>query len=277
MRCHTHSGDMMDSERLQRRATFDDVALFYNQARPGYPAAMFDDIVHFGQLAPAASLLEVGCGTGQATVPFAQRGYRIDALELGAQLAGIARVNLAPFPAVRVIVADFETWTPDAAPYHLIFSANAFHWVAPHLRYMKTAGLLQAKGTLALFWSHHVQTARSEPFFTAVQQVYRDLAPELVPGNPIIPPPDNVPTPVRDEIEASGYYADVAVSTYAWQQQYTAAAYTTLLDTYSDHRLLDSAIRQRLFGGIQHLINDGFGGAIIKEYLTILYQARRAS
>jgi hypothetical protein len=135
--------------------------------------------------------------------------------------------------------------------------------------------LLRPAGTLALFWSQHVQTPQSEPFFTAVQEVYRQVVPELVVNHPSIPHPDSVPTPMRDEIEASGHYTDVTVSTYAWQQEYSAAAYTTLLSTYSDHRLLDRATRRRLFQGIHHLINDDFGGAIIKEYLTILYQARR--
>jgi trans-aconitate methyltransferase len=265
----------MDDDRLQRRVTFNDVALLYNQARPGYPAAVFDDIVRFSQLAPVASLLEIGCGTGQATVPLAERGYRIDTLELGTRLAGIARDNLAPFPAVRVIVADFETWSPDASPYDLIFSASAFHWIAPHLQYTKTASLLRPEGTLALIWNKHVQTAQSEPFLTAVQKVYHHFVPELAAAHPSIPHPDNVPTPVRNEIEASDHYTDVTVSTYAWQQEYTATAYTALLNTYSDNRLLNVAIRRRLFQDIEHLIDDAFGGAVVKEYLTILYQARR--
>jgi 16S rRNA A1518/A1519 N6-dimethyltransferase RsmA/KsgA/DIM1 with predicted DNA glycosylase/AP lyase activity len=47
-------------------------------------------------------VLEIGCGTGQATVPLAERGSRIVAVELGPAMAAVARRNLARFPAVQV-------------------------------------------------------------------------------------------------------------------------------------------------------------------------------
>ena len=80
----------------------DQVAQLYDRARPGYPAALFDDIIYYAALPAGARILEVGCGTGQATLPLAQRGYAIDCLEPGAQMAAIARANLANFPNVTV-------------------------------------------------------------------------------------------------------------------------------------------------------------------------------
>jgi len=64
----------MSDERNRLRTTYDEAALLYDEARLGYPEAIFDDVVSLSGIPPAGRILEVGCGTGQATVPFARRG-----------------------------------------------------------------------------------------------------------------------------------------------------------------------------------------------------------
>jgi hypothetical protein len=54
--------------------------------------------------------VECRCGTGQATVPLAQRGLAVTAVEVGAALAAIARRRLAGFPLARVLTGSFEDW-----------------------------------------------------------------------------------------------------------------------------------------------------------------------
>src|ERR671938_966571 len=100
----------MAEEQARLRATFDEVALLYDRARPGYPEALFDDVVALSGIPPGGRILEIGCGTGQATVPLARRGYRILCVELGENLAAAARRKLATFPQVEVRTAAFEDW-----------------------------------------------------------------------------------------------------------------------------------------------------------------------
>jgi protein-L-isoaspartate O-methyltransferase len=76
-------------ERL--RATFDQAAGLYGRARPGYPPALFDDLADLTGIRPGSRVLEIGPGTGQATLPLAERGGRVVAVELGPDLA--ARVG----------------------------------------------------------------------------------------------------------------------------------------------------------------------------------------
>src|SRR3954463_11880016 len=92
------------------RTTFDADAARYDRARPGYPSALFDDLAALAGLGPGSRVLEIGCGTGQATVPLAERGYQVVAIELGAELAVVARRNLTRFPAVEVVTGAFEAW-----------------------------------------------------------------------------------------------------------------------------------------------------------------------
>ena len=90
------------------RFTFDEVAELYDRHRPGYPEALFEDLVALSGIAPAGRILEIGAGTGQATLPLARRGLRVLCLEPGAALARVARGKLAGFPRVEVLESSLQ-------------------------------------------------------------------------------------------------------------------------------------------------------------------------
>lgn len=265
----------MTTNHHQRRATFDQVALLYDQARPGYPDALFDDVIAFSHIPPDGRILEIGCGTGQATLPFARRGFSIHCIELGAELAAVARQNLAPYPHAVVSVGAFETWPTQHGNYDLVISATAFHWIDPAVRYQKVAHALKPNGTIALFWNTHVGTEVSTGFFQTIQAVYERIVPDMAAQFPGLSHPDTVPAPVKDEIDHTGLFGDVTIRRYLWNRMYDSTSYINLLNTYSDHRSLDDTIREQLFRGIAEVIDAHFGGQITKEHLTILYLARR--
>ena len=81
--------------RMALRGTFDEAPELYDRVRPGYPEEAFEDLATLARLRPGSRVLEIGCGTGQATVPLAARGFEVVAVELGAGLAKVARRNLA--------------------------------------------------------------------------------------------------------------------------------------------------------------------------------------
>jgi ubiquinone/menaquinone biosynthesis C-methylase UbiE len=112
-----------DTPHEVRRAhlsrTFDEDAELYDRARPGYPSEVFDDLAKLAGIGPGCRVLEVGAGTGKATSPLAERGCRITAVELGADMAAVARRNLAGFESVEIVTADFETWPLPGEPLRL--------------------------------------------------------------------------------------------------------------------------------------------------------------
>ncbi|MDE2636786.1 MAG: class I SAM-dependent methyltransferase [Chloroflexota bacterium] len=251
------------------------VAQLYDRARPGYPAALFDDIVRYADLADDARVLEVGCGSGQATLPMAQRGYIMDCLEPGAEMAAIARAKLASFPKVNVTCASFEAYGCPPATYNLLLSATAFHWTDPRIRFQKAHELLTEYGALALFWHRPAQTDASRDFFNAVQEIYQAVAPELTSDYVMPPPPEAVATEFESLIPGSGYFGDLKIRRHYVATKYSARAYIDLLGTFSDHQTLDELKRQRLFLAVESLINDSFAGTIIRETVALLYLARR--
>jgi ubiquinone/menaquinone biosynthesis C-methylase UbiE len=68
----------MSDEDMQLHETFDKVADLYDKIRPNYPEELTADIMSISKIPPRGRILEVGCGTGQSTLPFACSGYRID-------------------------------------------------------------------------------------------------------------------------------------------------------------------------------------------------------
>ena len=57
----------------EQRLVFGEVADVYDRARPAYPESLVDEVVSYARLVGGDPVLEVGCGTGKATVPFARR------------------------------------------------------------------------------------------------------------------------------------------------------------------------------------------------------------
>ena len=250
----------------------------YDRTRPQYPPEVFEDLVALAELPGDARLVEIGCGTGQATLPLAERGYAIACVELGDQLAAVARRRLAGFPRVEVIGANFETWEPEHAAFDAVVAFTAMHWIAPDLRYTKTAALLHEHGKLAIVSTQHVRTPTGDPFFVEVQADYEAVLPDdpttrASAGGP--PHPDSV-ADSSEEIARSGRFRNVAARRYVWDVTYGPDEYTALLNTYSGHRALDDDTRERLLARVRARIEARPQRNVRKTYLAMLNIAARS-
>ena len=257
--------------------TFDEVADLYDQARPAYPPEMIE-AVNAVLLETEGRILEIGCGTGQATLPFARQGYSITALEPGRNLAVLAAKNLAEFPQVNIQTTTFEDWAGAARQYDLVMSATAFHWVSPEIRYLKSAQSLAPDGWLALFWN--MEAEDQSRLGQEIQEIYDKYMPPSQahpyathhPGSPNAGL-DTTTSVWQEEIEQSRLFKDVNVLQFSWTQWYATEQYLQLLETFSDHQTLPSETKNALFDGIAQALAR-HGGGRSKPYLTVLYLAQ---
>jgi SAM-dependent methyltransferase len=256
---------MTENDRDLLRSTFDQAAELYDRARPGYPAALFDDLAELTSIRPGSRVLEIGPGTGQATRPLAERGCQVVAVELGADLAALARRNLAGFPSVEVVTAAFEDWPLPAEPFDLVLAATAFHWIDPSVRVDKVADALRPGGSLATVTTHHV-AGGEESFFAEVQDCYVRWDPDT-PAAQVLKPAAEIPS-THYGLDESDRFGPATLRRYEWDSSYTTASYIDLLLTYSGHRALDPEAQSNLLECIARLIDTGYGGRITKRYLT---------
>ncbi len=255
------------------RSVFNEDAAAYDAIRPGYPPQLIEDALSFSQLPAGGRILEVGCGTGQATLPFAQRGYAMLCVDIGAEMLKFARQKLKVFPQVSFWQGAFEDWPLEAGTFDLIISATAFHWVVREVGYPKAAAALKPGGTLAIFINEHPRRGR---FFEEVQAVYARYDPNYRDHDPRSGP--DLSEKIRElagYIDSTHLFTPVSVRTYPWQQTYTAPEYLALLNTYSDVLAMETGQRDDLLAGIAGLIDQRFDGQVTKDYLAVLYLAKK--
>ncbi|MFB9236391.1 class I SAM-dependent methyltransferase [Plantactinospora siamensis] len=263
---------MTDARRELLRSTFGQDADRYDRARPGYPDQLVTDLARLAGLGPQSRVLEIGCGTGQATRPLARLGCRITAVELSPDMAAVAERNLRDFPNVTIEVSPFESWTPPTTPFDLVFAATAFHWIDPETRVGRAADVLRPGGALAVVHSEHV-AGGTERFFADSQRCYERFDPDTPPGLRLRPAAEVVDEP--GEFDRSGRFGPVRFRRYEWEKSYTTDGYLDLLMTYSGHRALPEPARDGLLACLANLIDGNHNGRISKRYLTWLALARR--
>jgi SAM-dependent methyltransferase len=252
------------------RETFDGVAEAYDRIRPRYPAELVDRLL----ARCGRRVLEVGPGTGKLTVPLAEGGCEVTAVELGPALAAVARRNLAGHPAARVEVAEFERWPLPPEPFDAVVYATSFHWVDPAVRLAKAARALRPGGVLALVTAHHVGGGGStSAFFAAVQACYERWMPGTPPGLRLEDEAE-VATDTA-ELAADERFGEVRVFRCGQDITYTTEEYLEVIGTYSGHIALEPAARAGLLDCIAALIDREHGGRVTKRYLHELITMER--
>jgi SAM-dependent methyltransferase len=260
-----------DADRSERRF-FDEAAETYDRARQEYPPELFLALVELSGIPENGRILEIGPGTGKATRPMAEQGYVITAVELGTSLAAVARRNLGSFPAVDIQVAGFEDWSLPEEPFDLVMAATAWHWLDQKPAIEKAARALRPGGALAIFGYTHV-AGGTEQFFIDAQECYERWDPKTPQGIRLTHP-DDIEIHTAD-IEASGLFDLPLHRRFLWERTYTTRMYLDVLHTYAGNLAMEPDARAGLFGCIEKLLGERYGGEIAKAYLCDLIVARK--
>ena len=260
----------VNERAMEQRFTFNQVAELYDQARAGYPHALYDDLIGLANLSAGDAVLEVGCGTGKATEELARRGLRVVALDPGPDMIAAAERRLSAFDGVRFVQATFEAWPVEACAFRLVAAAQSWHWVAPDVRFRKAFEALAPAGALAVFGTSPEPIP--QPFREALEKVYAIHAPHL--GGP---PPEHayLPSgPFAGDFDRSGLFGRVTHKSYVWSRSFSARSYAEYLRTISRYRLIDETRRDDLLAAIVEAV-EANGGGFDAPVETHLYFARR--
>ncbi|MGI6004923.1 MAG: class I SAM-dependent methyltransferase [Christensenellales bacterium] len=255
---------------MDLRLKFDEDAPNYDRWRPAYAAELFRDIIGYSQLDSAKRALEIGMGTGQATLPILQTGCSVTAVEIGRGLAEYARRKFAASPGLEVINIDFESFEAGNSRFDLIYSATAFHWIPQELGLAKAYGLLKPGGTLALFWNHAFVNRRDDPLHVEIQKAYDKYRP---PEKPLREFDESACKAYADKLAAFGF-AEVTARIYRQTRSFNARDYIALLNTYSDHRALPGHVKGALESEIAQAIQRAGDELTIYDTMD-LYLARK--
>jgi SAM-dependent methyltransferase len=254
---------------------FGDVAELYDRARPPYPPELVDAVVQFARLDADRPVLEVGAGTGKATVLFAVRGLEVAAIEPSPAMAAVARRACAGFRRVQIEEVEFERFELPERRFAAVISAQAWHWIRPEVKYVKARAALERGGALAVFWNRPRWSEM--PIRDELRQAYASAAPEFtVKQGPMHPAGEKMPELWGNwhaEIERTAGFDAAEIRHYDWSQEYTTEQYCALLRTHSDHILLGEGRLATLLDAIAAVL-DRNGGRLAYRYSTRLCLAR---
>jgi SAM-dependent methyltransferase len=265
-----------DSRELGR--VFNEVPELYDRMRPSYPAALFADLVAASGIDHRSSILEVGCGTGQATRPLAELGCRVTAVEPGVALAELARRRLSDLPNVTIETATFEAWEDRDRRFDALVAASSWHWVDPAVGWRRAHDVVRPGGWTALIG--HVVVRRLDD--VEVYAETADLHEQFSPGNP-----DWGNPPLEDEVRATtegwgppneehaGLFGPTIVRWYPMVQHFDGAGFANLLRTLSPYRRLDREVREPLVDAIAERIRTHRGDRATRRYLGVLRIGQR--
>jgi SAM-dependent methyltransferase len=250
-----------------QRLVFGTAAGQYDLIRPGYP----DDLVtavlaHCGGTGVTA--VEAGAGTGKATRAFAARGLRIAAVEPDPAMAGILAASSAGHAGVTVVVSAFEDYVP-AEPAGLLFSAQAWHWMDPQVRWEHAAGVLAPGGSLALFWNDdRIADRQVQAEVTAVHQA---VAPHIEWDTDAVSDDGLLGRWPATDLAGLATFTGLQARLYRWERTLTRQQYLDYMATHSPYLMLAEPVRAELFARIGRALP----ARVLMTGDTSLYLARR--
>jgi SAM-dependent methyltransferase len=263
---------MTDASPGEVGQVFDEVPELYDRVRPTYPDELFSDLTAITGLNPESSVLEVGCGTGQATRSLAALGCAVTAVEPGPAMAALARQQLATFGNVVIEISKFEDWDDRGRKFAVLVAASSWHWVDPSVGWRLAHDVLRPGGWMALL-GHVVVRRPDEP------EVYgetADLHEQFSSGNPAWAHP-----PTEEEVretdngwglvsDPGSLFGPTIVRWYPTVQWFDGAGFADHLRTQSIYRRLDPQVREPLLDAIAERIRTQMGDRVPRRYLSVL-------
>lgn len=268
----TQKGYYGDSHSLeQRRRWYDPVAIAYDRARPRYPAAILDRAIEWANLQPGDRLLEIGAGPGIVTLPLAQRGFEITAVEPSGAGCDIIRDRCGDYPKVEVVNQTFEEWPLEAEAFDAVVAATSFHWVSPVPGYDKVKAALKSQpdqpGHVILLWN--VPPQPSEAVWRSLQPCFQRHAPQL----------QNYEDRDRQEAQLKGVgrqlldqegWIDLGFERIDCELTYTVEDYLSLLCSLSPYILLADTQRATLLAALAEVLHQQWGDSVETSFFSAL-------
>jgi SAM-dependent methyltransferase len=151
---------------VDRALSFDAWAEDYDRFRPGYPDELFDEIQRRLSLSEHPQVVDLGAGTGRASLAMAERGWRVTAVEPGRAMLDVLRARASDaglLVATHQASAEATGLNPGAVD--LVTAAQSFHWFDKERAVAEMARIVRPGGGVALFWN--VRDEKASPFVAA--------------------------------------------------------------------------------------------------------------
>lgn len=250
--------------------TFDNATTDYDESRPFYVDELYDDIFRYKSIDSSSKVLEIGIGTGKATLPILESSCQLTAIEPGERLAEFSKERFQGYRNFALYNQTLQEYKCPSETFDLIYAATSFHWIPEEYGYKRVYELLKKGGVFARFGYHAGKDKKRETLTAEIQEVYEKNM------NVTGEPKEYCEEDAKELAEIAPKYGfvDTEYKLYHWTKDFSADEYMKLLRTYPNHMALEQANREKLFEGIHNAINRN-GGEITIYYTMDLHLGRK--
>ncbi|MGI9157192.1 MAG: class I SAM-dependent methyltransferase [Marmoricola sp.] len=261
-----------DEKMLRRANAFGSGSESYERYRPTYPDELVYDVLTYAGQRAAQGVLDIGAGTGKATMLLARSGLPVTALEPASEMGDVLRrradeAGLGDLVTVRH--GTFESLTADDGPFGLVVAAQSFHWTDPDTRWQRLVNVLAPGGTAAMFWNSWALDDAAHDY-AAIQDSYAQHGPGLIPDTGETAQHSDWPS---NELVEVLDLVDHDERSYTWSWHLPREDYLALLATTSQYAVMPEAARGHLFNSLRPTL----GSHASLRGRTLLTLMRRAS
>lgn len=258
------------------RAAFGVNAQVYDRARPAYPDELYA-ILEDERLIAGRSILDVGAGTGAATMELVRRGAaRVVAVEPDPRLARLLRTKTEAAAApVEILELAFEDVALTDATFDLVVSATAFHWVDEAVGLATARRALRPGAAIALWWWVFGDAQQDDPFHEATKErLSFGVSSPSAGRRPNLPHALDVDAR-RAALVAAGF-RDVRHELMRQLVRFDPRQLRELYSTFAQNQQLPQEEREALLDYVEETAAVQFGGEVERPFQTSLYLARRS-
>jgi SAM-dependent methyltransferase len=217
------------AELAARSNSFGAAADLYERARPSYPVEAARWLLE--GVPPAATVVDLGAGTGKFTRVLLELGRTVVAVEpSGGMRETLARV----LPQVEVLEGSGESMPIRDRSIGAVLSAQAWHWVDESIAIPEVARVLEPGGTLGMLWNQRDESA------DWVRRLGELLGDADVAGR-------------SRRKGVGGVFGDADFASFPWEQPMTPDGLVDLVLTRSYVLIADEDRRERLLDQVREL------------------------
>ena len=243
--------------------TFNNSAIDYDNSRPFYVKELYNDIFEYIPLNAQSNVLEIGLGTGKATLPILETKCRLTGIEPGEDLVNLAKARYKNYPNFTIRTQTLQDYVCDDELFDFIYAATAFHWIPEEYGYKRVYQLLKSGGAFARFAYHAGSDKGRRELTDEIQALYAKYMNRT--GTP--KEFGEADAEKLAQIAAKYGFVQEKYKLYHTTKDFTADEYMKLLKTYPDHMRLEETGRKKLFDGIHSAIENN--GGVMTVYYTM--------
>jgi SAM-dependent methyltransferase len=207
---------------------FKSTAPYYAKYRLPYPSELVDQLKSSFNLSKSQRILDLGCGTGQLSLPLSHYVKEVVAVDVSPEMIEEARkqAHLAAIPNIVWHKMPAEAISPELGIFHLATFGGSFHWMDRVLVLDRCYELLELGGGIAIIgggrsiW-HGTQAWEK----TAVKIIQRWFGPERRVARGTFP----TDLPRHEEIVAQSRFHGMKIGEIKRSHTWTLEAFIGLL------------------------------------------------